>query len=99
MKYKMLEHSVFDERPQETCKVVEQDLKVKEEENIERQTTGKETTSKGWKSNSVFVTTEMVMLTTTEEKKLSASQREKKSVETKLKEGMEPYVHNIGGST
>jgi hypothetical protein len=50
------------------------------------------------------VTVEMVMFITTEEKKPPASQLERKSVETKLKEGMKQsevksYVGNLGGST
>jgi hypothetical protein len=39
MKCKMSEHNMFDERPQESDKVIEQDLETKEEENDERQTT------------------------------------------------------------
>jgi hypothetical protein len=102
MKYKMSEHNVFGERPQESDKVIEQNLKVEEEENDERQTTT--TAQQRMKQQLSVVTAEMVMFITTEEKKPPASQPERKSVEIKLKEGMKPselkpYVGNLGGNT
>jgi hypothetical protein len=102
MKYKMLEHNMFGERPQESDKVIDQDLEAEEEENDERQTTT--TAQQRMKQQLSVVTVEMVMFITTKEKKPPASQPERKSVETKLKEGMKPsevkpYVGNLGGST
>jgi hypothetical protein len=102
MKYKMSEHNMFDEISQELDKVIKQNLEVEEEENDERHTI---TIAQHWmKQQLSVVTAEMVMFITTEEKKPPASQLERKSVETKLKEGMEqsevkPYVGNLGGST
>jgi hypothetical protein len=97
----MSEHNVFGERPQESDKVIEQNLETEEEENDERQTT---TAPQRMKQQLIVVTAEMVMFITTEEMKPPASQPERKSVEIKLKEGMKPsevkpYVGNLGGST
>jgi hypothetical protein len=93
---------VFDERSQESDKIIEPDLEAEEEENDERRTTT--TVQQRMKQQLSIVTVEMVMFITTEEKKPPASQPERNSVETKLKEGMKsseikPYVGNLGGST
>jgi hypothetical protein len=64
MKCKMSEHNVFDERPQESDKVIEQDLEAEEEENDERQTTT--TAQQRMKQQLSVVTVEMVMFITTE---------------------------------
>jgi hypothetical protein len=93
---------MFDEISQESDKIIKQNLEAEEEENDERQTIT--TAQQRMKQQLSVVTAEVVMFITTEEKKPPASHLERKSVETKLKEGIKPsevkpYVDNLGGST
>jgi hypothetical protein len=55
----MSEHNVFDERPKESDKVIEQNLEAEEEENDERQTTT--TAPQRMKQQFSVVTADMVM--------------------------------------